>query len=238
MDFTNQSNGFHQLVKWNSLISENHNTETTTEITTETASARKEGQLAASNADAALVEELIGHGVGRSVARKLARHKPDVCRRCLEYLPYARFKTTKGAWLANAIRDEYGPPPGYEEATARQDRVRKGVLLQNARQTRQDARRRKKVEWLREAYARLEKERGEAYMAFSEYVDRERVKAARIATHLSARRQEQHLAAFEQPERRLQLFEEWLARQGEEMEASRLTTAPVGSSPVALAKQK
>jgi hypothetical protein len=227
MDFTKQLDGFHQSVKCNSPISENHNTEITPEITTETASAREGGHPADRDADAALLQLLVGHGVGRSVARKLVRDKPEVCRRCLEYLPYARFKTTKGAWLANAIRDEYGPPPGYEEATARQDRVRKGVLLRDARQTRQEARRRKKEAWLRAAYARLEKERGEAYTAFREYVDRERERAARIAAQLTPKRREEHLAAFDRPERRLQLFEEWLASQGGGMDTFPRTTARV-----------
>ena len=43
-----------------------------------------------------------------------------------EFLPLAcalrddfpKFRTSKGAWLANAIRDEYGPPQGYEDAKA------------------------------------------------------------------------------------------------------------------------
>jgi hypothetical protein len=196
-------------------------------MTTETAAARKDGRASACDADAALLEVLVGHGVGRSVARTLVRDKPDVCRRCLEYLPYARFRTTKGAWLANAIRDDYGPPPGYEEARARQDRVRKGVLLQDARQSRQEARRRKKAVWLRATYARLENERGAAYAAFSEYVDQERARAARIAAQLTPRRREEHLAAFDRPERRLELFEEWLASPGGGMDTSRLTAAPV-----------
>ena len=34
-------------------------------------------------------------------------------RACLAYLPHAQVKTSKGAWLANAIRDEYGPPPAF-----------------------------------------------------------------------------------------------------------------------------
>lgn len=59
----------------------------------------------------ALARELVSHGVGRSVAERLARTKPAVCRRCLEYLPYAKWKTTKGAWLSSAIELEFGPPP-------------------------------------------------------------------------------------------------------------------------------
>lgn len=223
--FTDRGNGINRLVKSNSPISENHRTEITSEITSETA-APEDGRAAARDADAALVELLVGHGVGRSVARKFARDKPEVCRRCLEHLPYARFKTTRGAWLANAIRDEYGPPPGYEEARARQQRAREGALLQDARQSREEARKREKEAWLRATYGRLEKERGEAYTAFSAYVAGERVRAARIAGQLSARRREEHLAAFDRPERRLQLFEDWLQGQGRRFAPSRPITAP------------
>jgi hypothetical protein len=226
MDFTNPLNGFPRLVKSNSLIRENHNTEITTETTTETAAAKGVVSLASPDADAALVEQLIGHGVGRSVARKLVRDKPEVCRRCLEYLPYARFRTTKGAWLANAIRDEYGPPPGYEETRARQDRVRKRALLQDARQSQQDARRRKKEARLRAAYARLEKNRGAPYTAFTEYLDQERARVAKIAGQLSPRRQEEQLAAFDQSERRLQVFAEWLETQGQGIDTPRPTRDP------------
>src|SRR5262249_15020013 len=84
-------------------------TETTTEITT-AAPANDSAQGDSSPAAAALVGELVSHGVSRSAARRLARGKPEVCRRCLEYLPYAVVKTTKGAWLANAIEHEFGPP--------------------------------------------------------------------------------------------------------------------------------
>ena len=60
----------------------------------------------AAAADVALADELVGNGVGRGVARRLARDKPEACRRCLDYLPYAQFRTTPGAWLSHAIRDE------------------------------------------------------------------------------------------------------------------------------------
>ncbi|MBX9581989.1 MAG: replication protein, partial [Gemmataceae bacterium] len=64
-------------------------------------------------ADAALVEELVRNGVGRGTAGRLAAEKPDVCRRCLAYLPSAAVRTTPGAWLAAAIRDEFGPPERF-----------------------------------------------------------------------------------------------------------------------------
>jgi hypothetical protein len=159
-----------------------------------------------------LVEELVYHGVGRTVAARYAREKPEACRRCLEYLPHARFKTTKGAWLANAIRDEYGPPRGYTEEQARlaQERqAEEGRLARKARQKHGLAIREEKTVRLRAAYRQLEKTGGEALRAFHEYVERERARTDRIAAGLSARRREELFAAFDRPERRLQLFEAW-----------------------------
>jgi hypothetical protein len=150
------------------------------------------------------------------VAARLAREKPDVCRRCLEYLPYAEVRTTKGAWLANAIRDEYGPPKGFERARKeREARCGKRARPQKPRQGHEDARRRENDERPRKAYDRMEEARGGAYTAFNDYVEEKRTQAARIASHLSPRRREEHLAAFDEPERRLLLFEEWLrSREG------------------------
>jgi phage replication O-like protein O len=162
---------------------------------------------------AALVEELVSHGVGRSTADRLAREKPDTCRRCLEYLPYAKFKTTKGAWLANAIRDEYGPPPGYEKARAqlaREQEARSRDLARNAQEKDELAIREQNAARVGSAYRQLEEMQGEAYAAFTEYVQRERARTDRIAQHLSPERRAELLAAFDRPERRLELFQAWM----------------------------
>jgi hypothetical protein len=185
-----------------------------TEITTETTAAAPEPARHGSPADAAaaLVEELVSHGVGRGAATRYAREKPETCRRCLEYLPHARFKTTKGAWLANAIRDEYGPPQGYVEEQARLARERQAEGRDRARKARQKhglAIREEKTARLWAAYRQLETNGGEAFLAFCEYVEQERARTARIAASLSARRREELLAAFDHPDRRLQLFEAW-----------------------------
>jgi hypothetical protein len=66
-----------------------------------------------------LVGKLIANGVGSSVAEQLAREKPDDCQQCLEYLPFVRVKSSKGAHFANAIRGGYGPPPEFDEARKR-----------------------------------------------------------------------------------------------------------------------
>jgi hypothetical protein len=187
-----------------------------TETTTETTTAAGHGprpDAPAGGAAADLLEELVRHGVGRAAAGRLVREKPEVCRRCLEYLPYARVRTTRGAWLANAIRDEYGPPEGFEQARARKGQGKQGGRRagpDKARQGHEDARRREIETRLRESYARLEAARGEAYTAFNEYVRQRRVRAERVVVHLSPRRREEHLATFDAPEHRLLLFEEWL----------------------------
>lgn len=184
-----------------------------TETTTETTAAAPESAGRGSPADAAaLVEELVSHGVGRTAAARYAREKPGTCRRQLAHLPYAKCKTTTGAWLANAIRDDYGPPPGYAEELARQARERQAEerdLARKARQTHGLTIREEKAAGLRVAYRQLEEAGGEALRAFCEYVERERARTARVALRLSPRRRDELLAAFDHPERRLELFEAW-----------------------------
>jgi hypothetical protein len=200
-------------------------TETTTETTTACELANEGSQKAdhetvkasvekAGLDAAALAEELISHGVGQTAAVRYAREKPKTCRRCLEYLPFARIRTTKGAWLANAIRDEYGPPPGYEAEKARLARDRDAERRDGARKARQKhelAIREEKMARAGSAYRQLEETRGEAFAAFTEYVEKERARTDRIAQHLSAERRAELLAAFDCPERRVELFEVWIS---------------------------
>ncbi len=185
-------------------------TETTTEIT---AAAQEPARPdSPHSAAAALVEELVSHGVGRAAAKRFAREKPETCRRQLQYLPYARFKS-KGAWLANAIRDDYGPPRGYEEATARKAREQDAEGRRLARKALQQhglAIREEKTTRLRAAYRQLEEKGGEALRAFGEYVEQERARTGRVARHLSPARRAEVLAAFDQPEQRLELFKAWM----------------------------
>jgi hypothetical protein len=165
----------------------------------------------------ALTEELISHGVSRTAAQHLALEKPEVCRRCLEYLPFAKYRTTKGAWLANAIRDEYGPPEGYLQAKERAEReaaIRDEAAAKAQRKSRQDAQSRAKKARLSETLSQMEKEQGEAFTAFTQYVGRERLRVAKIAAHLSPERQSEQLAAFATPVRRLELLERWLKAGG------------------------
>lgn len=214
--FPKQGDGFHRNGKMDFTNQGKPRTEITTEITTETTAAAREATptARAGGLDAAavkaLVQDLVSQGVSRAAANRYALEKPDVCRRCLDYLPYAKFKTTKGAWLANAIRDEYGPPVGYEVAKAREMRE----ADQKARQSHEDARRRAKRESLKATYLAIEEERSDQLRAFNAYVERERAQVTRVVAHLSVARRDQHLAAFDALEYRLDLFERWLSAVG------------------------
>jgi phage replication O-like protein O len=208
--------------------------ETDQETAQETAATS--GPDALEEAAADLIEDLVSQGVGRATAARFASEKPETCRRCLEYLPYAKIKTTRGAWLANAIRDEYGPPAGYEEGKARLARegeAESRALVNRAREERELARREERATDLRLAYQQVEEAQGEALAAFNEYLRGERARTDRIALHLSAERRAELLAAFERPERRLELFEAWVSSHPSmlsEQAASSYTDRPPTSS--------
>jgi phage replication O-like protein O len=167
-------------------------------------------------ADAAsLVEELVGRGVGRAAAEQLARDKPAVCRRCLEYLPYAQVRTTPGAWLASAIRGEYGPPQGYLRRQAVRPVSAPDTATQGKRgRSAAGGRHAAITARLRENYGLLEKTRPDAIAAFTAYLMAEQDRARRFATRLSLRRREEYLASFDSEEHRLQVFARWLETEG------------------------
>ena len=183
---------------------------------------------------AALTETLVSHGVGRSVADKLARLKPEICKRCLEYLPYAKCRTTKGAWLANAITQEFGPPAAYEQAVAerrKQEEIARRERDEDARQRAEDGSQRRRNERLIEIYEEIEKRRPEAYSAFVDYLQKERARVEHFARNLSAAGKEKCLLAFDSQERRLELFAEWVARNGSLLVADIRSAAGAMPSP-------
>jgi hypothetical protein len=111
------------------------------------------------------------------------------------------------------IRDEYGPPAGFEEEKARMGREQEAKgrdLARIAQQGHALAIREEESARARVAYQQLEETQGEAFLAFIEYVQRERARTDRIAQHLSAERRAELLAAFDRPERRLELFAAWM----------------------------
>lgn len=214
-------------------------TETTTETTT-SAARPAEGVVAASGAAAAaLEEELVGHGVSRAVARRLAREKPAVCRRCIEYLPFATFRKSKGAWLASAIRDEFGPPPGFVEEQVRKGRAeatKAAVPRGAARQADEEPLRRAKMARLAQTLRQMEKGQEGALSAFVEHLASERRKAERIASRLTPARRDEYLASFNSEEHRVEVFARWLERQQGEKHRyrpgpGRLVEAASGTAP-------
>jgi hypothetical protein len=172
---------------------------------------------------ALLVEELVAHGVGRAAAEQLARDKPAVCRRCLEYLPYAKVRTTPGAWLANAIRGEYGPPQGYlrrqasrpEGAADSGTPVRRHITPSGDRHAAITAR-------LRDTYGLLEKTRPDAITAFTAYLAAEQCRVKLFAARLSLRRVEAYPSAFDSEEHRLRVFARWLKVEGRAFATSKV----------------
>jgi phage replication O-like protein O len=184
-----------------------------TEQETAAAPAAAAGGADAAAGFSALVKELTSHGVSRVVAEGLARGKPEECRKYLGYLPHAKIKTTKGAWLANAIRDGYGPPDGMERAknaTAPGNHGPSGPRISPVI----DLQRKKRAS-LGATYSRLEKTNPEAFSAFLAYVQEEKVRVSRVADALSPSRRAQCLAAFDEEETRLDLLDRWLATAGE-----------------------
>jgi hypothetical protein len=97
---------------------------------------------------------------------------------------------------------------------SREEQGKSRAREENVRRTRQDARIRKKMARLREGYAQMEKERGEALTAFTEHLAKERARAEHFAGNLSEVGRKKYLAAFESPEGRLEIFERWLERSG------------------------
>lgn len=162
-----------------------------------------------------LTEELLGHGVGRAVAEGLAREKPEVCRRCLDYLPHAKVRTTAGAWLADAIRNEYGPPAGFLKAKSNDSRRSGSARVSGrARQSHGDGRSSEMAERARSAYRLLERTRPEVIAAFTGHVAAAQVRAERMAARLSDGHRAEYLAHFESEENRLELFARWLETEG------------------------
>jgi hypothetical protein len=186
-------------------------TETTTEITTTAAPSPATGF--SNPAAAALIDELVSHGVSRSSARRFATQSPEVCRRCLEYLPFANVRTTRGAWLANAIEHEFGPPAAYEKAMAQraaQENFKRRERAENARKASHEARRNENAARLMERYRKFEQEQGEGYRAFIEHLERQRARAAKFAARLSEAGKAKYLDAFDSTAYRLEIFDDWL----------------------------
>lgn len=169
-------------------------------------------------AEVDLVEALVAQGVGRSVAARLVREKPALCRLHLDaYLPFLDvlagkgefvYRNGKGAYLHDAIRHEYGPPKGFVEAQAQEQARQERMALaarQQAEQCHADAFRSAYEAYLGERLDEMEREQPEVFASFTAQEDTERQKLQRIG--LSVRR-------FDSLGQRLVRFRQFFAGKG------------------------
>jgi hypothetical protein len=131
-----------------------------------------------------LVERLAENGLNRSDAERLAREKPDECRRQLDHLPFVpEFRSSPGAYLRSAIEGGYGPPKGYAEHAAK-ERARKRqaeeATLKQARQSHQKAHHTAFTAWVGERVGELRNAQPEVILAFEEADAAARAKMVRL----------------------------------------------------------
>jgi hypothetical protein len=172
---------------------------------------------AASEPDAAavLISDLVKHGVSRRAAERLAREKPEVCKRCLQYLPFAKIRTTPGAWLANAIDQEFGPPEAFVKVeNAKKQKLAAQTMGDTTRKTAQDERGSILRERLRVTLEQLSKTQPDAFSAFEQFRVSEQSRSRRFAEMLTEDRRQEFFASLESEEHRLKLFEQWLKSEG------------------------
>jgi len=129
---------------------------------------------------AALVAELVARELNHATAVLYAKGDPQECRRQLTFISAMReedFTEGRGAYLARAIPEKWGPPKRYKERQRREEAARKKIEAVahalNAPQSPQDARRAALVAEGMQWIGRLEKEAPEAFCAFCAQVERE-----------------------------------------------------------------
>ncbi|HMB07331.1 MAG TPA: hypothetical protein VKP69_26820, partial [Isosphaeraceae bacterium] len=100
-----------------------------------------------------LVQELITRGVTASTARELAAAYPEEqIRRQIEQTDWLKKKTPNkitnlGAYLAQAVREDFAPPPGFESQA---DREKRRAAEETQRRREQEEARRRQAEEARE----------------------------------------------------------------------------------------
>lgn len=142
----------------------------------------KQQQRSADGADAALVEELVAHNLSRAAAVRLARSKPDECRRQLEFLQYLPARSNPGGWLRDAIENEHGAPPGYLKAKKQEAGREKRASLEVQRaalQSRKELHRAEFFDYLDRKWGLVRTEHSEAFSSFLECETQERESIAR-----------------------------------------------------------
>lgn len=164
---------------------------------------------------AALVEQLVANELNRSDAERLAREKPDECRRQLTYLPFVpEFKSTRGAYLRAAIEGGFGPPKSFT-AQARQEKARQQqgaeVARQEARQSHQRSYLAAYLAWMKERVGELESSAPDLLADFQETEATERARLTRLFPARSSLL-ETTLQDFDRPQARLERLRKFLAK--------------------------
>lgn len=178
-------------------------------------------------ADAALVESLVGKGVFPNVAARLARAKPDQCRKCLAWLPDAKPRTTPGRWLANAIEHDFRPPDELQQRTTEEQEARGVTASMSAgSHVAQVERSEEKAERLRETYTQLLMTQPDAITAFEAFHTSERERAEKTAATLTERRRLEYLREADSEEYRLTHFERWLRTEGKKIRSLETDSEP------------
>ncbi len=162
------------------------------------------------NAAAVLIKRLADEGVGRSVATDLVRKNPKACEQQLQYLPFAEVRKSKGAWLASAIRNEYGPPEKYLKE---QERKRLHALPQKTNRL-EGHQAEHKALWSRATFTRLSKESPETISAFNLHLQEEKRRAVLFSKRLTEKKRNEYLAHLESEEYRIDKFTLWLSGKG------------------------
>lgn len=162
---------------------------------------------------AALVEELVSHDLNRGDAIRFAHEKPEECKRQLAYLRFLIkrrfvFRTSKGGFLRTAIKEENGPPTGFEEAR----RAEVQSTIEKAHTSAEDALRALKQNSLRKTLAQLEIDQPDAFSAFLAYIEKKKLEAIdRPILKGAPEVRERLLQSFETEATRLTLLAEYLA---------------------------
>lgn len=183
--------------------------ETEQETEQETAS----GKPAAVDAD--LIEALVGEGVFPDVAARLAADKPDRCRECLTWLPYAKPRTTPGRWLANAIEHDFGPPDEFTKRAGEPHKARGAEQVGGNPTQRPQGERHEGLETrLRATYAQVLKTHPDAITAFETFLASERERATKLLATLTERGKRDYLRNADSEDFKLTVFERWLKGEG------------------------
>ena len=165
-----------------------------------------------------LIDALVGAGLNKGEAQRLAGENPEECQRQLTYLPHTPGVTNPGGFLRRAIEGGFAPPKEYEQAKAAEERERKkreGEARKKADKEQQEHAQAEETQRLDLALSQLESGSPEAYQRFLEFVTE---KGREIETKFRMFKPEtrskfvEHLGT---PEGRRELFVEWQTLSGQ-----------------------